>query len=83
MDIVQCIVLFISQKTVWVEWVCMCTHTANLTCVYLTCIWTCVVVSVIIVACSLFLSMCLFVLVNCIVVMKCVTLVGVSVLLII
>ena len=36
---------------------------ANLTCVYLTFIWTCVVVSVIIVAFSLcvFLSMCLFV----------------------
>ena len=28
-------------------------------------IWTCVVVTVIIVACSLFLSMCLFLLVNC------------------
>ena len=37
---------------------------ANLTCVYLTFIWTCVVVSVIIVACSWFLFMCLFVLVN-------------------
>ena len=41
----------------------MCTHT-NLICVYLTFIWTCVVVSVIIVVCILFLSMCLFV-VNC------------------
>ena len=41
----------------------MCTY-ADLTCVYLTYIWICVVVSVIIVACSLFLYMCLFVLVN-------------------
>ena len=48
---------------------------ADITCVYLMLIWTCVVVSVIIVACgvvsviivacSLFLYMCLFVLVNC------------------
>ena len=39
---------------------------ADLTCVYLTFIWIFVVVSVIIVAClCLFLSMCLFVLVNC------------------
>ena len=38
---------------------------ANLTCVYLKFIWTCVVVIVIIVDClCLFLSMCLFVLVN-------------------
>ena len=44
MDVVQCTV---------------CTY-AVLSCVYLTFIWTCVVVSVIIVACSLFLSMCLF-----------------------
>ena len=36
-----------------------------LTCVYITFILICVVVSVIIVACSLFLSMCLFLLVNC------------------
>ena len=33
--------------------------------IYITFIWTCVVVSVNIVACSLFLSICLFVLVNC------------------
>ena len=33
--------------------------------IYLTFIWAFVVVSVIIVACSLFLYMCLFVLVNC------------------
>ena len=38
---------------------------ADLTCVYVTLIWTCIVVSVIIVACSLFLSMWLFVWVNC------------------
>ena len=57
MDVVQCTVLFISQK-----WVCM---YADLTCIYLTFIWTCIVASVIIVACSLFLSMCLFVFVNC------------------
>ena len=37
----------------------------NITCVYLTFIWTFVVVSVIIVACSLLLYMGLFVLVNC------------------
>ena len=43
----------------------MCPLYADLTCVYLTFIWTSVVVSVIIFACSLFLSMCLFVLVNC------------------
>ena len=37
----------------------------DLTCVYLTFIWTCVLVIVITVLCSLFLSICLFVLVNC------------------
>ena len=38
---------------------------ADLIFVYLIFVCTCVVVSVIIVACSLFLSICLFVLVNC------------------
>ena len=38
---------------------------ADLTCVYLMFIWICVVVSVIIIVCSLFLYMCVFVLVNC------------------
>ena len=56
--------LFISQKTVYVEgFVCVHIRQSNLC--YFTFISTCVVVSVIIVACSLFLSMCLFVLVNC------------------
>ena len=63
-DVVQCTVLFISQKLCMLSgFVCVHIRRSNLylSHVYMDC---CVVASVIIVACSLFLSMCLFVLVN-------------------